>query len=118
MELRSSLGLCHVYHRLAQSLTELAIPLNPLLKNGKPPKLEPIGSATVPTITSLINAVTSPSIFVLPNLSLPYDVDTDASDKQAVLAVIRVSEDDKQSIIGYFSLTLNLHERNYSGSEE
>ena len=63
-ELRSFLGLCNVYRRFIQNFTELAHPLNRLLKKGEPDKFE-FDNEQQESFQKFIEAVCAPPVFCL-----------------------------------------------------
>ena len=116
-ELRSFLGLCNVYRRFVRNYTDIAAPLNRLLRKGQPVKLEPFGEPETQAFKTLIAAVTSPPILALPKLGLPYSLDTDASNEQVGAALFQ-EEDGERRPIGFWSRTLHAAERNYATPEK
>ena len=116
-ELRSFLGLCNVYRRFVRNFTQIAAPLNELLKKGKPVQLEPFNKLEVEAFEGLKSAISNPPILALPKPGLPYSVDTDASDVQIGAALFQ-EHDNVRKPIGFWSRTLHAAERNYSTSEK
>ena len=117
-ELPSFLGLCNVYRRFVPKFADVAAPLNHLLRKGQPVKLEPLADVEASAFSSLVDAVTSPPVLALPRLGLPFEVDTDASNNQVGCALFQISEDGERHPVGYWSRSLNVHERNFSVSEK
>ncbi|CAN8070297.1 unnamed protein product [Agarophyton chilense] len=117
-ELRSFLGLVNVYRRFIPSLSDIAAPLNALLRKGQPLKLAPFTTDQSDSFRSLIKAVKTAPILSLPKPGLPYSIDTDASDHQVGCALFQTIPEGERKPIVYSSRTLNVHERNYSVSEK
>ena len=117
-ELRAFLGLCNVYRRSVPGYSDIAAPLNALLRKGQPVKLEPFGPAEDGGFRALVNAVTSPPVLAIPRPDLPYSVDTDASDYQVGAALFQTTEDGESRPIGYWSRSLKPTEKNYSTPEK
>ena len=117
-ELRSFLGLCNVYRRFVQGYTDIAAPLQELLKKGVPKDLPEFTAEQEEAFRKLIEAVTSPPILALPQPDLPYTVDTDASDYQVGATLFQTHPNGKRKPIGYWSRTLKAAEKNYSTPEK
>ena len=100
-----------------RNYTDIAPPLNRLLRKGQPVKLEPFGEPETQAFKALIAAVTSPPILALPKLGLPYSLDTDASNEQVGAALFQ-EEDGERRPIGFWSRTLHAAERNYATPEK
>ena len=81
-ELRSFLGLCNVYRRFVRNYSYIAAPLNKFLKKEQEFNLPEFTAEKAEAFATLVTAVTTPPILVLPKMGLPYSVDTDASDHQ------------------------------------
>ena len=112
------LGLANVYRRFVRGFTNIAAPLNRLLKNGMPDKLEGFNLEEQKAFENLKRAVTTPPVLRLPRRGLPYVVDTDASNYQLGATLFQKHDDDKLYPIGYWSLTLNFHDKKYSTTEK
>lgn len=117
-ELRSFLGLCNVYRRFVPGYTNISAPLNKLLKADSPDTIADLDEDQETAFRRLIDAVTSPPVLALPKNGLPYSVDTDASSYQVGAALFQTDEEGRRKPLGYWSRTLNAHEKNYSVSEK
>lgn len=100
-ELRSFLGMCNVYQRFVPNFAEISTRLNKLLTKGQAVNLETFGNAEASAFTDLVNAVKSSPILELPQLGLPFEVNTDASANQFGCALFQVSEDGERHPIGF-----------------
>ena len=116
-EIRSFLGMCNVYRRFIPKFSDTAEPLNALLRGGHPTQIAKWGEKEERSFRTLLNAVCSPPVLVLPKKDFPYTVDTDASDYQVGCALFQTQPDGKRQPIGFWSRTLRGPERNYSASE-
>ena len=99
-ELRAFLGLCKVYRRFVPRYSQIAAPLNKLLKKGQPEKLITFGPDADYAFRTLIDAVTQPPVLALPKRDLPFSIDTDSPDYQVVAALFQTDEDDMCRPIG------------------
>ena len=113
-EPRSFLGLCNVYRR---NYSHIAAPLNKFLTKGKEFNLPEFTAEQAEAFATLVTAVTTPPILVLPKIGLPYSVDTDDSDHQVGAALFQIYPDGSRKPIGYWSRSLIPAEKNYSNSE-
>lgn len=116
-ELRSFLGFCNVYRRFVQNYSQIAAPLNALLKKGIPLQLEPFGPDEANAFSTLVTNVTNPPVLALPKPGLPYSLDTDASAYQVGAALFQTHDNGERKPIGFWSRTLLPAEKNYSVSE-
>ena len=110
--------MCNVYRRFFPDYSDIAAPLNALLQEGQPVKLDPFGAAEDESFRALIDAVKSPPVLALPRPDLPYSVDTDASDYQVGAVLFQTTEDGERRPIGYWSRSLKPAEKNYSTPEK
>ena len=115
-ELRSFLGLCNVYPRFIPNFTDIASPLNALLKKNSPDSFK-LDAVQVQSFKSLIEAVCTPPVLALPQPDLHYSVDTDASAYQVGCALFQTHPDGERKPIGYWSRPLNQAEKGYSATE-
>lgn len=95
----------------------ISAPLIKLLKAESPEKIEVKTSDQDSAFHTIIGAVTSPPILSLPRNLLTISVDTDASDYQVGAALFQADEEGVRRPLGYFSITLNVHEENYHVTE-
>ncbi|CAN8065809.1 unnamed protein product [Agarophyton chilense] len=117
-ELRSFLGLANVYRRFIPHFADKAAPLNALLRKGQPPKLDPFTPVQTESFNSLKDSVVSAPILSLPKPERPFIKDTDASDYQVGCALFQTAPNGERSPVGYWSRSLNVHEKNHSVSEK
>ncbi len=119
-EVRKLLGLLGYYRRYVPDFARLAKPLFDLLKQKDAGKANCIRSSKPVTwlqlhqdaLNSLIDLLSSPPILAYPDVSQPYILYTDASDK-GLGAVLYQRQGDKMRVIGYGSRTLTNAEKNY-----
>ncbi|CAN8076686.1 unnamed protein product [Agarophyton chilense] len=117
-ELRSFLGLANVYRRFIPHFADKAASLNALLRKGQPPKLDPLTPVQTESFNSHKDSVVSAPILSLPKPGRPFTVDTDASDYQVGCALLQTAPNRERRPVGYWSRSLNVHEKNYSVSEK
>ena len=67
---------------------------------------------------TLVDNIISPRVLALPKEGLPYSVDTDASDYQVGAALFQTYPDGERKPIGFWSRSLNAHEKNYGTPEK
>lgn len=109
-KLSSIHGFVNFYQRFIQNFSEIAAPLNALLREKQPPKLEtlpPVKTATFQLLRKALN--TAPILSLSQNL-LPYSIDTDSSDYQVGCDLFRTTSEGNRRPIGYFYCTLKVHE--------
>lgn len=75
--LRSFLGLCNFYRRFVKSYSLIAVPVTELLKKVTPWDW---GPKRTEAFNALKMAMSSSPVLALPDLSKPFEVQTDASD--------------------------------------
>jgi hypothetical protein len=115
-ELKRLLGLCSWYRRFIPHFSSIAAPLNNFLKNkGKklPINLDP---AALQAFDTLKKALVSAPILSLPDFSLPFTIQCDASGYGIGAALTQI-QDGAEHVIAYASRTLSKTERNYSVGE-
>ena len=117
-EIRSFLGMCNVYRRFIKDFSDVAEPLNALLRRGQPDRIASWGDKEEEAFRKLINCVCSPPVLRLPKRGLPFSVDTDASDYQVGSVLFQEDKEKKRHPVGFWSRTLQGAERNYSASEK
>ena len=110
--------MCNVYRRFVSNYTDIAAPLNALLRKDQPKLLKPFGEKEADAFAKLTEAVTNSPILALPRHGLPYSVDTDASDYQVGAALFQTHQDGVRRPIGYWSRSLLSAEKNYSTPEK
>ncbi len=114
--LRSFLGLCNVYRRFIKDFSTTAGPLNALLRKNSPDQFV-LNEEQTASFRSLIDSILSPDTLALPKPNLQYSVDTDASSYGLGCTLFQTQEDGERRPIGFWSRSLNEHERNYSTTE-
>ena len=116
-EVRSFLGLINFYRRFIPKLAHEAIPLYALLqrhKKGEPPPLLVWTDACTNAVQRLKHLLTTePCMLYLPNLNVPFVLDTDASD-DAAGAVLSQLVDGKERVVAYFSRVFKGPQLKYS----
>ncbi len=105
-ELRSFLGICNVYRRFIKGFTEIAAPLNTLLKGDDPKKLPEFDSAQNAAYRTLIDAAATPPVLAIPRSGFPDSLDTDASDHEVECALFKTYSDGTRSPLSFWSRTL------------
>ena len=108
-ELQSFLGFVNFYRQFIPNLAELTLPLTPL--TGK--RLWEWLDSQQSGFESIVSAVLSDRVLAMPDNSLPYRVETDASDF-AISAVLSQDFDGVRCLIAFISKSFTDTERNYS----
>lgn len=108
--LRSFLGLVNYYRKFIKGYSHMAAPLTDLLK--KDNKWE-WNSQCQTTFENLKRVVTTQPVLVLPDITQPFEVQTDASDFALGGVLLQNSHP-----VAFESRKLNKAERNYSASEK
>jgi hypothetical protein len=116
-ELRSFLGMCNVYRRFVERFAKIAAPLTDLLKKGQPETFM-LNTEQQKSFHVLRDALIEPPILTLPKEGKSYTLDVDACDYQIGACLLQQQDDGKLLPCGYYSLTLNGAERNYSTPEK
>ena len=110
IELRSFLGLANYYRWFIQGYSKIAIPLTDLMKKEREWKWE---LECQDAFQRLKDAITSEPVLRLPDLELPFEVQTDASDK--ALRGVLVQEGH---LVAFESRKLDALEQRYSMHEK
>lgn len=84
-ELRSFMGLCNFYRRFVRRFSDVAAPLNVLLRKDAPEKFGELSPDASAAFRKLRDAVSSPLVPALPTPGLSDTVDCDASDYQVAV---------------------------------
>ena len=119
-QLRSFLGAANVYQRFVQRYSDIARPLNSMLRKDAEPDWENPTDEQTKSFETLKTQLISPPILALPKAVRPYMIDTDASAYQLGAALLKKQDEDKPNNwvpIGDWSKTLTDTERNYSTTE-
>ena len=113
-QLRQFLGLTNYYRRFIKDFSEIAGPLYKLTKKTA------AGFKWTPdcqiAFDHLKQKLVAPPILAYPDFTLPFIMQTDASD-QAIGAVLSQEIEGREHVISYWSRRLDKSERNYSTIE-
>ena len=110
-EMRSFLGLASYYRRFIEDFGKISAPLTRMLENNRPFIWD---DEAKKAFNELKSRLVKAPILVYPNFSIPFILDTDASDKGIGAVLFQLGPDQLEHPLAYFSRTLNKHERNYS----
>jgi transposase InsO family protein len=112
-QLRSFLGICSYYRRFVPSFSRIATPLHALTKqNTKFIWTDECYNAFKILKSKLI----TPPVLALPDFSLPFILDTDAS-TTAIAGILSQIQNGEERVIAYGSRTLRNSEKNYSATK-
>lgn len=114
-KLRRFLGMANYYRRFINDFSGISSPLTDLLKSKS--KVLPWHEKAEDAFCAIKEKLISAPILVSPNFSLPFSIQTDASDV-AVAGVLTQVQDDHERVIAYFSHKLTTPERNYHACEK
>jgi hypothetical protein len=112
IDMLSFLGLCNYYRSLIESFAEIA---DPLYRVAQQPRIEPTDQLVF-SFARLKKALASAPVLRVPDSSLPFILETDAS-QIAVGGVLKQKFGEIEHPVGYFSKGLSKTERNYSTYE-
>ena len=108
-ELRSFLGLATYYRRFVKQFSQIAAPLHELTKKGLrwhwTPECEE-------AFKELKQALIAAPVLPYPDPSIPYILDTDAS-QEGLGAVLSQVKNGQEKVVSYYSSKLTAAERNY-----
>ena len=108
-ELHSFIGLCTYYRRYVKDFARICAPLHHLMKKNTPFHwTEECASA----FNALKRLLTTSPILAYPDPTLPFILDTDAS-QQSVGGVLSQIQNGQEKVIAYYSRTLSGPEKNY-----
>ena len=110
-QMRSFLGLASYYRRFIDNFGKIAAPLTKMLENIRPFVWD--DNATN-AFSELCKRLANAPILIYPAFSVPFLLDSDASDKGIGAELSQIGKDQLEHLIAYFSRTLEKHERNYS----
>ena len=119
-QLRSLLGTANVYRRFVKKYSDIARPLNSILRKAAETDWENPTDEQTKAFETLKARRISPPILVLPKAGRPYMIDTDFSAYQLGATLLQQQDEDKRNDwvpIGYWSKTLTDTGRNYSPTE-
>ena len=115
-ELKQFLGLSNYYRRFIPGYANIAEPLNKLLRKDQH-KLKFQWDASCQTAFDQLKCkLTKAPILSYPDFTLPFILQTDASDT-AIGGILSQSHDGHETVICYWSRQLNKAERNFSTVE-
>ena len=114
-QLRSFLGLVGFYRKFVPNFSSVALPLTDLTKKGCPNKLLWTAAQEI-AFTNLKQSLVKFPILKLPNLSEPFILQTDASNR-GIGAVLLQYEQDKKLPVAYASRKLKDSEASYATIE-
>ena len=119
-ELRSFLGAEDVYRRFVEKYSDIARPLNSMLRKDGDPDWGNPTDEQMEGFETLKERLISPPIIALPKARRLYTIDTDASAYQLGAALLQQQDEEMPNDwvpIGYWSETLTDTEQNYSTTE-
>ena len=110
IELRSFLGLANYYRRFIKDYSKVCCPLTDLLKKERKWEWDVECQAV---FQKLKDAITSEPVLRLPDLELPFEVHTDASNRALVGVLVQEGH-----LMAYKSRTLDAAEQRYNTHEK
>ena len=113
-ELRSFLGLAGYYRRFIKGFAQISATLHEATSRTKPFIWT---HEMTSSFNDLKNRLVSPPILAMPNFSLPFVVETDASNVAVGAVLAQTQEDGKVHPVQYASRTMSAAERKYSACE-
>lgn len=114
--IRQFLGLAGYYRRFIHHFADIAAPLTDLLADSKPWQW---GEAEVKAFEALKGAMCSAPIFLsAPSSSMPYVVETDASQHAIGAVLYQLSPTGKRHVVAYLSKRMKDPERRYEVHEQ
>ena len=115
-QVRSFLGMIGFYSKFIPNCAAISAPLSDLTKKGLPNKVkwEPVHQTAFDTLKSILSCK---PILRLPDINLPFILQTDASDV-GLGAVLVQEESGIRQPVAFASRKLNVAERNYSVIEK
>jgi len=108
-DVRGFLGLATYYRKFIKGFAEIAAPLNELLRKEQ---VFIMGKEQHLAKTHLINALTNGPVLAQPDITLPFVLDTDASDL-GLGVVLSQNIEGNERVIAYYSKGLSRAEKNY-----
>lgn len=112
--LRSFLGLANYYRKFVKGFSQIAAPLNHLLRKNVPFVWS---DECESAFQQLRDGLCSPPILAYPDFSKPFILTTDASNS-AVGGILGQVQDGKERVIQYAGRSLNKHETQYTITEK
>lgn len=114
-DVRRLLGLCGFYQRFIQNYSRIVSPISDLLKKEK--NKFTWTEAAEGGFQELKTALISAPILANPDFSLPFEIESDASDN-AVGAALVQKVDGETKIVAYFSKKLSSTQKRYASVEK
>ena len=105
-EVRSFLGLTGYYRRFVKNYASIAAPLHTLTKKDQPFVWTELTEETQEAFEALKEALTSPSVFAMPNDTGEFVLDTDACDR-TIGDVLSQMQDGVEKVIAYAGRSLD-----------
>ncbi|KAI7934843.1 hypothetical protein MJO29_016106 [Puccinia striiformis f. sp. tritici] len=117
-DVRLFLGLCGYYRRYVRNFAKIASPLHDLTA-GNVTKRQVIPWLPVHELafTTLKEALMSAPVLLVPDLSKPFVIETDASDFAVGAVLLQKGTDEKLHPVAFESSKLNSSQRNYPAQE-
>jgi hypothetical protein len=116
--IRSFLGLCSYYRRFIKGFSKIAGPLHDLTVNGVDVVTASQTDEAQAAFRSLIVAVTSAPVLVMPRFDREFIVKTDAAALFGIGGVLsQVDDDNHERVVAYYGRRLTKHQKNYTVTE-
>jgi len=117
-QLRSFLGMCHVYRRFVANYARIEAPLNQLKTKAYGDTLPTITETQAAPFMRLRDALLHPPVLALPHREAPFTTDFDACDTQLGCALLKEQQDGQRKPVGFDSRALQPEQRNDSATEK
>ena len=109
------LGMAGYYRDFVKNMADIVEPLSRIRREGEP--FEWTEECKV-AFSTLKHSLTAPPVLIYPGWTKPFFIEADASDVAVGGTLSQQDSDDKVlKPIGYFSSSLDVHQRNYSAGE-
>ena len=109
-EVQSFLGFGNFYRKFINKFSELAAPLNGLLKKDKTFNWTP---ECQNSFNTLKQQFTAEPVLMMPDQSRPFQIEADASKYASGAVLTQMDSNGDRHLVAYFSKTFNDMERNY-----
>ena len=109
-QLRSFIGMVNFYRDVWKQRSHLLAPMTKLMSPKIPFKWTDVEQKAFEEIK---NHITAESLLIYPDFNIPFDVYTDASDRQLGAVILQ-----KGKPVAHFSRTLNAAQRNYTTTDK
>ena len=114
-ELVPVLGMASYYRDFVKNMADIVEPLSRFRREGQP--FEWTEECKV-AFSALKHSLTAPPVLIYPDWTKPFVIEADASDVAVGGTLSQHDSDDKVlEPIGYFSSSVDVHQRNYSAGE-